>query len=763
MADDLREAALYYHRVPKPGKLAIEPTKPLVTQRDLSLAYSPGVAFACNAIADDPGQASNLTARGNLVGVVTNGTAVLGLGNIGPLASKPVMEGKAVLFKKFADIDVFDIELNESDPEKLVNIIAALEPTFGGINLEDIKAPECFIIERALRERMNIPVFHDDQHGTAITVAAAVVNGLELVGKQLSDISLVASGAGAAALACLDLLVRMGLPRGNIIVTDIAGVVHVGRNELMDPFKERYAVETEARTLGEVIGGADVFLGLSAPGVLKPDMVERMAEAPLVLALANPTPEIMPEEVKAVRPDAVVATGRTDYPNQVNNVLCFPYIFRGALDVGATTINEEMKIAAVEAIARLARQESSDVVAQAYGGEALVFGPEYLIPKPFDPRLILEIAPAVARAAVKSGVATRKIEDFDVYRQRLAQFADRSVPVMRPVFLHAKNDPKRVVYAEGEEVRVLRATQTVVDENLARPILIGRPEVIDKRIHDLGLRLKPGVDVEIVDPANDSRYEDYWRTYHRLMERRGVSPDRAREVMRTRTTSIAAMMVRKRDADAGICGTIGRYTDHLDKVMQVIGMRPGVGVIAAVNLLILPQGLFFMVDTFVNPEPDIEQIAEMVVLAAHEVRSFGLEPKVALLSSSNFGTRDIADAKKMREAAAQLKERHPELEVEGEMHADVAVSEAVRKRVFPSSRLSGTANLLVMPNLDAANISYNLLKSLGRGLSLGPMLVGTARPMHILTASETARGIINMTAVATVDAQEHEKARRKAG
>ncbi len=763
MADDLREAALYYHRVPKPGKLAIEPTKPLVTQRDLSLAYSPGVAFACNAIADDPGQASNLTARGNLVGVVTNGTAVLGLGNIGPLASKPVMEGKAVLFKKFADIDVFDIELNESDPEKLVNIIAALEPTFGGINLEDIKAPECFIIERALRERMNIPVFHDDQHGTAITVAAAVVNGLELVGKQLSDISLVASGAGAAALACLDLLVRMGLPRGNIIVTDIAGVVHVGRNELMDPFKERYAVETEARTLGEVIGGADVFLGLSAPGVLKPDMVERMAEAPLVLALANPTPEIMPEEVKAVRPDAVVATGRTDYPNQVNNVLCFPYIFRGALDVGATTINEEMKIAAVEAIARLARQESSDVVAQAYGGEALVFGPEYLIPKPFDPRLILEIAPAVARAAVKSGVATRKIEDFDVYRQRLAQFADRSVPVMRPVFLHAKNDPKRVVYAEGEEVRVLRATQTVVDENLARPILIGRPEVIDKRIHDLGLRLKPGVDVEIVDPANDSRYEDYWRTYHRLMERRGVSPDRAREVMRTRTTSIAAMMVRKRDADAGICGTIGRYTDHLDKVMQVIGKRPGVGVIAAVNLLILPQGLFFMVDTFVNPEPDIEQIAEMVVLAAHEVRSFGLEPKVALLSSSNFGTRDIADAKKMREAAALLKERHPELEVEGEMHADVAVSEAVRKRVFPSSRLSGTANLLVMPNLDAANISYNLLKSLGRGLSLGPMLVGTARPMHILTASETARGIINMTAVATVDAQEHEKARRKAG
>jgi malate dehydrogenase (oxaloacetate-decarboxylating)(NADP+) len=531
----------------------------------------------------------------------------------------------------------------------------------------------------------------------------------------------------------------------------------------MDPYKERYAIDTDARTLGEVIGGADVFLGLSAPGVLKPDMVERMAESPLVLALANPTPEIMPEEVKAVRADAIVATGRTDYPNQVNNVLCFPYIFRGALDVGATTINEAMKIAAVEAIADLARQESSDVVAQAYGDEALVFGPEYLIPKPFDPRLILEIAPAVAKAAIESGVATREIEDFDVYRQRLAQFADRSVPVMRPVFLRARNDPKRVVYAEGEEVRVLRAIQTVVDENLARPILVGRPDIIDRRIHDLGLRLKPGVDVEIVNPASDPRYDDYWRTYHRLMERRGVSPARAREVMRTRTTSIAAMMVRKRDADAGICGTHGRYTDHLDKIMDIIGMRPGAGVVAAVNLLIMPQGLFFLVDTFVNPNPNVEQIAEMVVLAAHEVRSFGMEPKVALLSSSNFGTRDIEDAGKMAEAVALLRERHPEMEVEGEMHADVAISETVRNRVFPNSRLSGTANLLVMPNLDAANISYNLLKSTGRGLSLGPILVGTSRPMHILTASETARGIINMTAVAAVDAQEHEKARQKAG
>ena len=763
MTDDLREAALYYHRVPKPGKLAIEATKPLVTQRDLSLAYSPGVAFACNAIVEDPSQASNLTARGNLVGVVTNGSAVLGLGNIGPLASKPVMEGKAVLFKKFADIDVFDIEVAESDPERFVDIVAALEPTFGGINLEDIKAPECFIIERALRARMKIPVFHDDQHGTAITVAAAVINGLELVGKKLSDIKLVTSGAGAAALACLDLLVRMGLPPAHITITDVIGVVYEGRPELMDPYKDRYAIKTDARTLDEVIGDADVFLGLSAPGVLKPDMVKRMAKAPLVLALANPTPEIMPEEVKAVRPDAIMATGRTDYPNQVNNVLCFPYIFRGALDVGATTINEEMKIAAVRAIANLARQESSDVVAQAYGGEALVFGPEYLIPKPFDPRLILEIAPAVARAAVKSGVATRTIDDFEIYGQRLAQFADRSVPVMRPVFLRAKNDPKRVVYAEGEEIRVLRATQTVVDENLARPILIGRPEIIDRRIHDLGLRLKPGVDVEIVDPSDDPRYDSYWRTYHRLMERRGVSPERAREVMRTRTTSIAAMMVRKRDADAAICGTHGRYTDHLEKIMDVIGKRPGVSVVAAVNLLIIPQGLFFLVDTFVNPDPDVEQIAEMVVLAAHEVRSFGLEPKVALLSSSNFGTRNLTGAVKMREAVALLRERHPELEVEGEMHADVAISESVRKRMFPNSRLSGTANLLVMPNLEAANISYNLLKSTGKGLSLGPMLVGTARPMHILTASETVRGIINMTAVAAVDAQEHEKARQKAG
>ena len=590
MTDDLREAALYYHRVPKPGKLATEATKPMVTQRDLSLAYSPGVAFACTAIEEDPAEASNLTARANLVGVITNGTAVLGLGNIGPLASKPVMEGKAVLFKKFADIDVFDIEVEENDPNKFIEIVAALEPTFGGINLEDIKVPECFEIERALRERMKIPVFHDDQHGTAIIVAAAVANGMKVVGKRLEDIKLVTSGGGAAAMACLDLLVSMGLPQANITVTDIAGVVYKDRNEDMDPVLARYAIETDARTLGEVIGGADVFLGVSAPGVLKPDMVARMAAAPLVLALANPTPEIMPEEVKAVRDDALIATGRTDYPNQVNNVLCFPYIFRGALDVGATTINEAMKIATVRAIAELTQQESSDVVAQAYGGEPLVFGPEYLIPKPFDPRLILEIAPAVARAAMDSGVATRPITDFDAYKQKLAQFVDRSVQVMRPVFRRAKSDPKRVVYAEGEEERVLRAVQTVLDEGLARPILVGRPKVIERRIEKLRLRLKPGENVEVVNPASDPRYDAYWRTYHRIMERRGVSPDRAREVMRTRTTSIAAMMVRKRDADAGICGTIGRYTDHLTKVMEVIGKRRTVGAVAAVNLLIMQQG-----------------------------------------------------------------------------------------------------------------------------------------------------------------------------
>ena len=760
MADDLKEAALYYHRFPRPGKLAIEATKPLATQRDLSLAYSPGVAAACNAIVDDPSEAWDLTARANLVGVITNGTAVLGLGNIGPLASKPVMEGKAVLFKKFADIDVFDLEVAETDPDRFVEVVAALEPTFGGINLEDIKAPECFEIERKLRARMKIPVFHDDQHGTAITVAAAVLNGLRLVEKRIEDVRVVTSGAGAAAMACLDLLVALGVRPANVTVTDIVGVVWKGRNEQMDPVKERYAVDTPARTLGEVIEGADVFLGLSAPRVLKPEMVARMADRPMVLALANPTPEIMPEEVRAVRPDALIATGRSDYPNQVNNVLCFPYIFRGALDVGATTINEAMKVAAAEAIASLAHQESSDVVAAAYGDQAMSFGPEYLIPKPFDPRLILEIAPAVAKAAMDSGVATRPIDDFAGYRERLGQFVFRSVQVMRPVFQAAKENPKRVVFAEGEEVNVLRAAQTVVDEGLARPILVGRPDIVGPRIEELRLRLEIGRDIDVVDIENDPRHEAYIETYHRIMARRGISPDRARQIMRARPTAVASLMVRRGDADAGICGVIGRYRDHLAEVTDVIGRRRGVAHLAALSLLILPTGLVFLVDTHVTPDPTVEELVEVVLLAAHEVRSFGLEPKVAFLSHSNFGTTEMPSAVKMRDAVAILHKQHPELEVEGEMHADAALSEPIRQRVFPSSKLTGVANLLVMPNLDAANISFNLLKQTGRGLSVGPMLVGTARPMHIVTPSATVRSIVNVTAVAVVDAQQHERARK---
>ena len=757
MTEDLRAATLYYHREPKPGKIATEATKPLLTQRDLSLAYSPGVAYACTAIEEDPTQVSMLTGRANLVGVITNGTAVLGLGNIGPLASKPVMEGKAVLFKKFADIDVFDIEIAETDPDRFIDIVAAMEPTFGGINLEDIKAPECFVIEQELRNRMQIPVFHDDQHGTAIIVAAAVLNGLKLVGKRLEDVRLVSSGAGAAALACLDLLVSMGMPRHNITVTDIVGVVYTGRTSDMDPYKARYARETEARTLADVIADADIFLGLSAPGVLKPEMVRQMAASPIILALANPTPEIMPELAKEVRSDALIATGRSDYPNQVNNVLCFPYIFRGALDVGATAINEAMKIAAVRAVAALAEQEGSDVVTQAYGETTMVFGPDYLIPNPFDPRLIQEIAPAVARAAMESGVATRPVADFSAYRENLAQFVYRTLQVMRPVFLRARSDPRRVVYAEGEETRVLHAVQTVVDDRLARPILIGRPGVINRRIEKLGLRLQAGRDFECVDPGNDPRYDDYWQSYHHLRERRGVSPDRARVVMRTRTTSIAAMMVRKQEADAGICGTIGQFSGHLEQVMEIIDMRPGVGSVSTINLVIMPDGVFFVTDSFVNPSPDVEEIVEMAVLAAHEVRCFGLTPKVALLSASNFGTRDLPESVKMRNAVALLRKRHPELEVDGEMNASSAINEVIRRRMFPNSHLTGTANLLVMPNLDSANISVNLMHTCGRGISVGPILVGTSKPMHILTADVTARGITNMTAVAAVDALETDK------
>ncbi|GIK99780.1 MAG: NADP-dependent malic enzyme [Alphaproteobacteria bacterium] len=753
MADDLRESALEYHRVPKAGKLAIQPTKPLATQRDLALAYSPGVAAACDAIAADPTQAAELTARANLVAVITNGTAVLGLGAIGPLAAKPVMEGKAVLFKTFADIDVFDIEVAEQNPDKLVEIVAALEPTFGGINLEDIKAPECFEIERRLRERLRIPVFHDDQHGTAIIVAAAIVNGLKVVGKRIEDVRLVASGAGAAALACLDLLVDLGLPLEHITVTDIAGVVYEGRTELMDAHKVRYARKTAARCLDEVIDGADIFLGLSAPGVLKPEMVARMAARPLIMALANPVPEIMPEQVAEVRSDAIIATGRSDYPNQVNNVLCFPFIFRGALDVGATQINEAMKIACVHALADLAQAEMSDIVAAAYGGKSLRFGPDYLIPRPFDPRLLVELASAVAKAAMESGVATRPIEDLHAYRQKLSQFVFRSGLVMKPIFESARRTPQRVVYAEGEEERVLRAVQTVVNEGLAKPILIGRRRVVASRIERYGLRLRIGIDFELVDPQQDRRFREYWTLYHGLMERKGVSPEYAQTIVRTRNTVIAALMVKRGEADAMICGVVGRFSRHLGQVVDVIGLRPGVSHAAALSVLILPRGTFFLTDTQVTPDPTAEQLAEATLLAVEAVRRFGLPPKVALLSHSNFGSSDTPSARKMRQALELIRAQAPDLEIEGEMHGDSAVIEDVRQRLFPNSRLKGQANLLVMPNLDSANIAFNLLKSTGSGLSIGPILLGIGLPAHIVTPAISVRGIVNMTAVAAVEAQ----------
>ncbi len=756
MAENLRDAALFYHRYPKPGKLEVAATKPLGNQRDLALAYSPGVAAACDAIVEDPQQAAQVTARANLVGVVTNGTAVLGLGAIGPLASKPVMEGKAVLFKKFAGIDVFDIEVDELDVDKFVDIVAALEPTFGGINLEDIKAPECFEIERRLRERMKIPVFHDDQHGTAIIVAAAVYNGLRLVKKDLAEVKLVTSGAGAAALACLNQLVSLGIKRENIWVTDIAGVVYEGRTEQMDPLKATYAQATDARTLAEVIEDADVFMGLSAPGVLKPEMVKKMAKDPLILALANPTPEIMPEEAKEARPDAIIATGRSDYPNQVNNVLCFPFIFRGALDVGATTINEEMKLACVKAIADLAMAEQSEVVAKAYGDGERSFGADYLIPRPFDPRLMLEISPAVAKAAMDSGVATRPIEDFGAYCQKLAEFVFRSGLVMKPVFERAKQNPKRLIYAEGEDERVLRAAQVVVDDQVARPTLVGRPEVVATRIQRLGLRLTQGEDYDIINPEKDDRFNLYWKTYHELMERKGISPDAAKTIIRTNTTAIAAIAVHLGDADAMICGVSGRYARHLNQISNVLGKGPEVHDFSALSLLIMPHGTFFIADTYVSNNPDTTEIVEMTVLAASHVRRFGIEPKVALLSHSNFGTRDSDNVNKMRDAVAILHERYPDLEVEGEMHADSALNPDIRDRVFPNSRLEGAANLLIMPTLDAANISFNLVKSMGEGLSVGPILIGCAAPAHILTPSVTSRGVVNMSAVAVVDAQDHQ-------
>ncbi len=751
----LREAALDYHEFPTPGKIAIAPTKQMINQRDLALAYSPGVAFACEEIVENPLNAARFTARSNLVGVVTNGTAVLGLGNIGPLASKPVMEGKAVLFKKFAGIDVFDIELNESDPHKLVEVIAALEPTFGGINLEDIKAPDCFIVERECRKRMKIPVFHDDQHGTAIVVAAAITNGLKVVGKDIRNVKLVSSGAGAAALACLDLLVDIGLPLENITVTDLAGVVYKGRTELMDPDKERFARETEARTLAEAIGGADIFLGLSAGGVLKQDMVKQMADKPLILALANPNPEILPELALEVRPDAVLCTGRTDYPNQVNNVLVFPFLFRGALDAGATTVTREMEIAAVNAIAELARQEQSDIVATAYGIQDLSFGPAYLIPKPFDPRLIVKVAPAVAKAAMDSGVAERPIEDMEAYEQHLQQFVYHSGTTMKPIFQLARGvepEKKRIVFAEGEEERVLRALQIVVDEKLAKPILIGRPAVIEQRIARYGLRLVNGQDYTVVNTDHDERYRDFWQSYHKLMGRKGISAQMAKLEMRRRTTLIGAMLVNKGEADGMICGTVSTTHRHLHFIDQVIGKKAGCNVYAAMNGLVLPGRQIFLVDTHVNVDPTPEQLAEITIMAAEEVRRFGIEPKIALLSHSSFGTSNAPTAQKMRDTLEILRERAPDLEVDGEMHGDVALDQNLRREVMPESTLEGDANLLVMPNIDAANISYNLLKTAaGNNIAIGPILLGAAKPVHVLTASATVRRIVNMTALLVAD------------
>lgn len=751
---ELRRAALEYHEFPTPGKVAIAATKQLTNQRDLALAYSPGVAAPCEEIVADPVNAFKYTSRGNLVAVITNGTAVLGLGDIGPLASKPVMEGKGVLFKKFAGIDVFDIEINEKDPDKLVEIIASLEPTFGGINLEDIKAPDCFYVERKLRERMKIPVFHDDQHGTAICVGAAILNGLKVVGKDIKSVKLVTSGAGAAALACLGLLVKLGIPRENIWVTDLAGVVYEGRTELMDPDKAQFAQKTSQRTLSEVIEGADIFLGLSAGGVLKQDMVRKMAANPLILALANPTPEILPEQVKEVRDDAIMATGRTDYPNQVNNVLCFPYIFRGALDAGASTITDEMEIAAVHAIAELAQAEQSEVVAAAYAGEKLAFGPEYLIPKPFDPRLMMKIAPAVAKAAADSGVAQRPIADLDAYREKMQSFVFASGTIMKPVYAIAKKaQHKRVAYAEGEEERVLRACQVVVDEGLARPTLIGRPNIIAQRVEKFGLRLKEGLDYDVVNVEHDERYRDFWQTYHQLMERRGVTEQLAKIEMRRRLSLIGAMLLRKGDVEGLICGTWGTNPMHLQYIDQVIGKRPGAHCYAAMNALMLPGRQVFLVDTHVNYDPSAEQLAEITQMAARKMMRFGITPKAALLSHSNFGSSDQPSAVKMRQTLAILREQAPWLEVDGEMHGDVALDAESRRRLMPNSTLTGDANLLVLPNIDAANITYNLLKTAaGGGIAVGPMLLGVAKPVHILTASATVRRIVNMTALTVAEA-----------
>ncbi|MEM5439559.1 NADP-dependent malic enzyme [Paraburkholderia diazotrophica] len=752
MDEQLKQSALAYHQNPKPGKISVTPTKPLSNQLDLSLAYSPGVAAACMAIYDEPLDAQKYTSRGNLVGVVTNGTAVLGLGNIGPLAAKPVMEGKGCLFKKFAGIDVFDIELSESDPDKLVEAIAMLEPTLGGINLEDIKAPECFYIEKKLRERMKIPVFHDDQHGTAIIASAAILNGLKVVGKKLDEVKLVCSGAGAAAIACLDLLVNLGLSKKNVLVVDSKGVIYEGRGNL-DPSKERYAAHTDARTLGDAINGADVFLGCSSAGVLKPEMVKEMGTQPLILALANPEPEIRPEEAKKVRPDCIIATGRSDYPNQVNNVLCFPFIFRGALDVGATTITEEMKLACVRAIAELAEEtDQGDEVAKAYEGHSLEFGPEYLIPKPFDPRLIIKIAPAVAQAAMDSGVATRPIQDMDAYREQLGATVYRSGMVMRPVFAAAKAQPARIVFAEGEDERVLRAAQFVLLEKIAKPILVGRPGVIEMRLKKIGSKLKCGEDFEVVNPEDDPRYQQSWQAYHEIGARSGVTPEVAKAAMRKFNTLIGAILVHLGDADGMICGLIDTYHEHLKYVEQVLGKAEHVDNFAAMNLLMLPGRNLFISDTYVNEVPTAEQLADMTILAAREIEKFGIVPKVALLSNSNFGSIPSATSTRMSAARKLIAERAPHLEVDGEMHGDAALSEAVRKAAFPGTTLTGEANLLIMPNVEAANITYNLLKMIGgEGVTVGPFLLGASKPVHILTPAATVRRIINMTAIASAN------------
>ncbi|MFC4528890.1 NADP-dependent malic enzyme [Dyella halodurans] len=751
LTEELRLAALEYHRLPRPGKIKVSATKPMVTQRDLALAYSPGVAYACEAIVEDPNAASEMTARGNLVAVITNGTAVLGLGDIGPLAGKPVMEGKGVLFQKFAGIDVFDIEINERDPDKLVDIIASLEPTFGGINLEDIKAPECFIVERKLRERMKIPVFHDDQHGTAIIVGAAVLNALEVVGKKIEDVKLATTGVGAAGIACLDMLVALGVKPEHILAYDREGVLYTGRDH-MDPDKQRYARATDKRTLAEIVDGADIFLGLSAGGILKPEMVASMAERPIILALANPNPEISPEDAKKVRPDCIIATGRSDYPNQVNNALCFPYIFRGALDVGATGINEAMKLACVRAIAQLARMEAGDL-ASAYGGDIPTFGPDYLIPRPFDPRLLVMLAPAVALAAMDSGVATRPITDMEAYLEKLGQFIYRTGLLMKPVYERARADRKRVVYAEGEEETVLRAVQTVIDERLAFPILIGRPEVIEARIERLGLRMRVGVDFELTNINDDPRFNDYWQQYHALTERRGVTPAAAKNLLRSRPTLIASLMVERGEADAMISGLVGRFHKKLGYMRSVFGLDPGVQCTSAMTGVINDQGAWFFLDTHVQCDPTAEQIAEATMQATYRLKLFGIEPKVAILSHSNYGSHDNPSAAKMRKVREILMARMPKLNMDGEMQADTAWDEALRHRIFPNTTLMGRANLFVMPNLDAANITYNMVRVMTDGVAIGPILMGINKPAHILTPAATPRRVVNMTAIAAVDAQ----------